>query len=213
MKNILVFGATGYLGRSFCEKYSSVYNIVSFSRDQFDFLNPDYKNLDSMIEDSLPAGINGIIFLQGLNPSTGVDDITQAQFENMLAVNLITPLGVVRACSHKLEKDASVVFVSSIAQRKGSYDPSYATAKSGLIGLQQTLSNKFPNVRFNIISLGLVENSPVHQAMTPNFEKKHLRAMNGHLVDGNDVCKTIEFLIECKSIARTTVAIDRGYKI
>jgi len=214
MKNILVFGSTGYVGKDFCKKYFSTYNIVPVSRDEFDFLTPNFDNLEKLINEALPSSqIDGIVFLQGINPRFGVAEINRDQFCDMLTLNLVTPLEVVNVCSTRFEKCPSVVFISSIAEKKGSFDPSYATAKAGLKGLQQSLSNHFPRVRFNIISLGLVKDSPVHQGMTSDFEQKHLNAMGGELVTSSDVCKTIEFLIECNSIARSTIAIDRGFRL
>jgi NAD(P)-dependent dehydrogenase (short-subunit alcohol dehydrogenase family) len=59
-----------------------------------------------------------------------------------------------------------IIFFSSVAKKKGSYDPSYAAAKSGLVGLMHSLANAYKTQRFNIISLGLVENSPVFNQMS-----------------------------------------------
>ena len=214
-KNIIVFGATGYIGKEFYRHFHKSYNIVNVSRNDFDFLDPDMGSLGKFLDSyaSLRFGVDAILFLQGINPHNGVDDITAEQFHNMVKVNLTTPLEVVRYMSRHIKNDGSVTFVSSIASKKGSYDPSYASSKSGMEGLQATLSNKFSHVRFNTISLGLVKDSPAHMGMTKDFEKKHLDAMGGQLVDCNDVCKTVEFLIECKSISRTQVALDRGYRV
>jgi NAD(P)-dependent dehydrogenase (short-subunit alcohol dehydrogenase family) len=112
-----------------------------------------------------------------------------------------------------LSKDACVIFLSSIAKEKGSYDPSYATAKAGLVGLQQSLAKANPSLRFNTISLGLVDGSPVQQGMTADFLKKHLNAMNGKLVNVDDVCKTLDYLIQCKSISSHDIKIDCGYRL
>ena len=98
-------------------------------------------------------------------------------------------------------------------RRRGSYDPSYAAAKSALVGLIQSLAKANPDLRFNILSLGLVEGSPVQQGMTPDFLKRHIDAMGGKLVSVDDVCKTIDHLIQCKSISSQDIKIDCGYKL
>ena len=217
MKNILVFGASGYVARHFCDSYSHKYHIVEATRKNFDFLYPEYDNLVSHLIRSLHTspylGLDGILFLQGINPRAGVDDIDEDQFQDMLSLNLSTPLQIIRRLRSWINKGAAVVFASSIAREKGSYDPSYASAKAGLVGLQGTLSNHFPDIRFNTISLGLIEGSPVHREMTSDFEKKHLDAMGGDLVKIDDVCKTINFLIECNSISRAIVSVDRGFRL
>ena len=215
MKNVVVFGMSGHVGTHFYEEYHGTYNIVAINRSTFDFLNPDFSSLYKEISSnaSLASGIDALVFLQGINPSMGTRNITASHFHNMLSVNLITPTGVINSLLPLLNKNASTTFISSVAEKKGSYDPSYASAKSGMKGLQQTLSNQFPNIRFNIISLGLVKGSPVEVGMTDDFRQRHLNAMGNQLVDTNDVCKTIKFLIECNSIARSTISVDRGYRV
>jgi NAD(P)-dependent dehydrogenase (short-subunit alcohol dehydrogenase family) len=99
-----------------------------------------------------------------------------------------------------------------VAQKKGSYDPSYAAAKSGLVGVQHTLANRFPHVNFNTLSLGLVENSPVHRGMTDDYVHKHLNAMGGNLIKVDDVCASIYLLLEGHSISNSIISIDRGFK-
>lgn len=212
MKRILVFGATGYVGKKFIELYGDRYQIIKAPGSrELDFKDPDIKKVLSLTDDA----VDGVLFLQGCNPSIGLHDIDDAHFRSMMDVNIMTPLKIVRALHRNglLSQSASVVFVSSIARKKGSYDPAYAVAKSGLQGLQETLSNYFPQMRFNSISLGLVEGSPVHMGMTPDFVQKHLNAMGGALVDVKDACKTIELLLECSSISRTTIDVDRGHKV
>ena len=39
MKNILVFGATGFIGKRFISLHGDDYNIISITRKDFDFLN------------------------------------------------------------------------------------------------------------------------------------------------------------------------------
>lgn len=212
MKNVLLFGATGYVGKKFVELYGDRYHIIQAPGSQeLDFRSPDIDRVLRLAESPL----DGVLFLQGCNPSVSAYEVDDAHFRGMMDINIMTPLKIVRAlhCNDLLSRSASVIFVSSIARLKGSYDPAYASAKAGLQGLQATLSNYFPHVRFNSISLGLVGGSPVHRGMTPDFVQKHLDAMGGALVDVKDACKTIELLLECSSISRAMIDIDRGHKV
>ena len=212
MKRVLLFGATGYVGKKFVELYGDQYEIIQAPGSQeLDFRDPD---IDKVLRLANRA-LDGVIFLQGCNPSVGVYEMDDAHFRGMMDINIMTPLKVIRALHRVglLSHQASVIFVSSIARKKGSYDPAYASAKAGLQGLQATLSNYFPDVRFNSISLGLVKDSPVHSGMTSDFVQKHLDAMGGALVEVNDACKTIELLLECSSISRAMIDVDRGYKV
>ena len=217
MKNVLVFGSTGYIGNKFCDNHEMVYNITRCSRSAkgndiyFDFLEPNYTSFKKQIGD---VKFDAIIFSQGMNPRVGFSSIDYHDFDSMLQINVISPTILLQTMvMENLSKDACVIFLSSIAKDKGSYDPSYATAKAGLVGLQQSLAKANPNLRFNTVSLGLVDGSPVQQGMTVDFLKKHLDAMNGKLVNVGDVCKTVDFLIRCKSISSQDIKIDCGYRL
>lgn len=211
MKNILVFGATGYVGSSFIEKYSGSYNIICSPRSNIlNLLEIDTNYLNNLIGGKK---IDSILFLQGMNPTNGVFDITIDQFYDMLHINVVAPLEIIRFLEGKqlLSKNFSGIFISSVASRKGSYDPSYATSKSAIQGLQATLNKSFPFYRFNTISLGLVEDSPVYEQMTQDFREKHYTSMNKGYVQVEDVASTLQFLIENTSIKNANIPIDRGY--
>ena len=217
MKNVLVFGSTGYIGNEFCSSYEMFYNITRCTRSftesdvYFDFLEPNYISFKKQIGDTK---FDVVIFSQGINPRVGFNSIDYNDFDSMLQVNVISPTIILQTMvGENLSKDACVIFLSSIAKEKGSYDPSYATAKAGLVGLQQSLAKANPSLRFNTISLGLVDGSPVQQGMTADFLKKHLNAMNGKLVNVDDVCKTLDYLIQCKSISSHDIKIDCGYRL
>jgi NAD(P)-dependent dehydrogenase (short-subunit alcohol dehydrogenase family) len=105
-----------------------------------------------------------------------------------------------------------VLFVSSVAKRKGSYDPSYAAAKAGLTGLMHSLANTYKKQRFNLISLGLVEDSPVYKQMTKDFREKHAaRMQNGKFIKSENVVSVINLLIENENINRADIGIDGGF--
>ena len=217
-KTVLVFGASGFIGQKFCELYHEKYKLILVGGSRpgpwlkFDFLNPDFYALhDHMLKFDVP--LDGIVFLQGLNPTVGANEINTQHYNDMLALNVSTPSLVIRELINKLCLNAAVSFISSVAAYKGSYDPAYAAAKSAIPGMINSLSSAWPSLRFNSVSLGLVENSPVHQGMSSNFEKKHLDAMGGTLVNVDDVCKTLDFLLECKSISRANIKLDCGYKL
>ena len=210
MKNVLVFGASGYVGQNFCKLYGDKYNIDTSlgSSDKFNFFIPDWDKLGE-VNDPLHA----VLFLQGLNPRTGFQTIDNDDFDEMIQLNLSVPTMILSKLEEDgLIDDASIVFISSIAAKKGSYDPSYACAKAAMRGLIPTLMNNLSS-RVNSISLGLVAGSPVHRGMTPGFEKNHRDRMGGKLVNVYDVCKTIDFLIECNSISGAEISLDCGYRL
>ncbi|MDB5132554.1 MAG: Short chain dehydrogenase [Mucilaginibacter sp.] len=213
-ETILLFGGNSFLAKAFNEKYGELYTIENVYRNDktqefnFDFEND---NIES-ITDKLKSRYNAILFFQGMNPSLGAKDITAGHFIKMLKINLVTPALLIKNLVSQLNKGSLILFVSSVAKKKGSYDPAYASAKAGLAGLMHSLSNVYSEFRFNIISLGLIENSPVFNNMTPNFRKKHAdRMFNNSFIKADDVITAVAELITNKSISRTDIEIDGGY--
>ena len=75
MKRVLLFGATGYVGKKFVELYGDQYEIIQAPGSQeLDFRDPDIDKVLRLSDRSL----DGVIFLQGCNPSVGVYEMDDA---------------------------------------------------------------------------------------------------------------------------------------
>ncbi|MET0635113.1 MAG: SDR family oxidoreductase [Chitinophagaceae bacterium] len=214
-KNILLFGANSFVAKAFIRDYQNRYNLIPVYRNATETVpGLDFNDTSSITTfvSSIDIKIDGIVFLQGINPSMGVKDITEEHFLKMMKVNLVTPVLLLAALNNRLSAGASVVFISSVAKRKGSYDPSYAAAKSGLTGLMFSLANGYPQHRFNMISLGLVEGSPVFNGMTDDFRARHASHMqNGEFIKAENVTEVIDMVINNVNLNKTDIAIDGGY--
>jgi NAD(P)-dependent dehydrogenase (short-subunit alcohol dehydrogenase family) len=212
--NILIFGGNSFLAKAFNEKYKDVYTIQNVYRnDQNKQLNFDFESDDTeSITAELKGNYKAVLFFQGLNPSVGAKDISSEHFSRMLKINLVTPALLIKGLADKLSTGALVLFISSVAKKKGSFDPAYGSAKAGLTGLMHSLANAYPQIRFNIVSLGLVENSPVFNNMTEDFRQKHAgRMFNNEFIKAKDVVNVVAELVNNQSINRTDIEIDGGY--
>jgi 3-oxoacyl-[acyl-carrier protein] reductase len=213
-KDILIFGANSHVAKSFIEKYSDTYTLHPVYRNNpgalnFDFITSnDYKAFAEKINYTIDA----IIFFQGINPSMGITGITEEHFIRMMKINLITPTLLLQSLKEKVRDGGVTIFFSSVAKKKGSYDPSYAAAKSGLVGLMHSFANAYKTQRFNIISLGLVENSPVFNQMTDEFKKGHAaRMQNGNFIKAENVTNVIDMIIKNNNINRADISVDGGF--
>jgi NAD(P)-dependent dehydrogenase (short-subunit alcohol dehydrogenase family) len=215
-KNILVFGANSFIAKSFIQEYCDRYNCIPVYREKTrESLYLDFNNSSSIQDfaDRIDFQIGSILFFQGLNPSMGVREISEDHFIKMLKINLVTPVLLLRALKNKISKGSLILFFSSIAKKKGSYDPSYAAAKAGLTGVMLSLANGYPDNRFNIISLGLVEGSPVFNQMTEDFRNKHSsRMQNNSFIKKENINSVVDMLIGNENINRADIAIDGGYQ-
>jgi len=215
MPTCIICGANGSIGSYLVKELDKVgYKIISLGRNNCDiycdFSKPELIRLESdIIKD-----IDVIIFAQGLNPTKGFFDILADDFIEMFNVNIVSSAIIIRAVHNRMSKHSSVIFFSSIAAQKGSYDPSYATAKSATNGLVQTLSNNFDNIRFNIISLGLVEGTKVHKGMTSDFILKHKNKMfENELIKLENIYSLVNHIIANNNLNRTTINLDGGYQL
>lgn len=213
-KNVLCFGANAYLAKSFFNHYQGQFNIIKIYRSHKSELSFDFENFDKIdaFAESISIRIDAIIFFQGINPSIGFSDMNYTHFQKMLNINVVVPSLLIKSIKPKMNVGCSILFLSSIAKKKGSFDPAYACAKSSLVGLMHSFVNACPQQRFNIVTLGLVENSPVHNGMSKDYIDKHTSRMyNGQLVTGNNVANMLKELILNESINRSEINIDGGF--
>jgi len=209
-KRIIIFGGNSFLAKAFNKRFSTKYLIQNVYRNEDSLLNFDFEEDGvELITDRLNSTYDAIIFFQGINPSVSARDMTQSHFAKMLKVNLITPCLLVQRLSQQLNKNGLVLFISSIAKKKGSYDPAYASAKAGLTGLMFSLANAYPELRFNMLSLGLVENSTVFNNMTLDFRQKQFDRLQGkQFIQADDVANAVADLINNKVANKLDIEMD-----
>ena len=155
----------------------------------------------------------GIVFCAGLKPSTNLTETTLEHHQQMMQLHVSGPLFVVKALQNKVKKNGAIVFISSIAAQKGSYDPSYAIAKSAVTGMTRTLANELSakKIRVNAIAPGLVKDTPVHKGMTPDFKEKHLKqTLLNQLTTASDCAEAIYFLFTQQQMTGQVVHINGG---
>jgi 3-oxoacyl-[acyl-carrier protein] reductase len=218
-KNILLVGASGYIAQCVMDTLGKKagYNFIKAQRIikkeegfTIDFSDPSSIEKFSLSEKTT---LDGIFFMQGINPQKNIKEMTYEHFHSMMEVNLIGPALLLKKIYKKMNKGALVLFLSSVAAQKGSYDPAYASAKAGLTGLISSIANEFPDMRVNSISLGLVEGSPVEKKMTPDFRKKHTDNMFGNeLIKVENIIQVIELLLTNNNISRANIPIDGGLR-
>lgn len=210
-KNILIVGANSFIAKGitpFLEKDGYILQITT--REQLNIENE--KSIIEFVSSLNGKTFDGIIFCQGINPSQNAKESTLEHILQMLTVNIAGPILLLKHIHTFLNKEASVIFFSSVAATKGSYDPSYASAKSAIHGLIQSLSNEFMELRFNAVALALVQDSPVYHQMTPEFREKHRQRMEGgKLITIDQIQATIIGILSNTNINRSIIPITGGY--
>ena len=215
-KNILVVGSSGFIGTSLIKNLDlDRFNVYTANRKDGD-IRIDFEAIDTISQLNLDKKLkfDAILFLQGINPSKGILDINYEHFQRMLHVHVVGPTLFIQKLHQNLNENCLILFMSSIAAKKGSYDPSYAAAKSALQGLVKSLANAFSNYRFNLLSLGLVKDSPVYQQMTPDFRDKHSSRMyRQSFIKIENVISMILELINNDNLNKVVIDLDGGYQV
>ena len=130
----------------------------------------------------------------------------------MFSMNIIGPTLIVRQLKSVLNSGSCVLFFSSVATKKGSYDIAYGSSKAAISGLINSLSKHIEHVRFNAVSLGLVQNTSVEKGMTTDFKSNHVVNMfNNQLISLSDVYSSVLLLVENQGICKTELDIDGGF--
>ncbi|MNE70268.1 hypothetical protein D3C80_1660490 [compost metagenome] len=72
----------------------------------------------------------------------------------------------------------------------------------------------YPDYRFNILTLGLVEGSPVFEGMTEDFIGRHANNMfNNQLIKVENVIGLLDELIHNSNINNANFHLDGGYQV
>jgi 3-oxoacyl-[acyl-carrier protein] reductase len=220
LKTYLVVGASGSIGTKITEllranKHQVIKGTSKKAEDnQIDSLYldlTDYSSITKLNEYNTP--LDGIIFAAGYEPKQSIIEMSMEHQNKMLQIHVTGPLNTVKALLKNLKEHAAIVFISSIAANKGSYDPIYATAKGAVISLSRTLAVELSKhkIRVNCISPGLVEDSPVFNGMTADFREKHINnTLNKRLATADDCAAAINFLLTQEHITGQVIHINGG---
>jgi len=214
--NIIVFGAGGFVAREFTRlaRTNGHRVLTSSSRaDQGADLVVDCTDESAINRLVIPGDepIDGVLFGQGRNPGVGLAEANFAHFNAMHQINIAGPTLLVRKLMPRMQRGGGFVFIGTSGVRRGSFDPAYGANKAALWGLINSLARYNQAQRFNVISLALVEGSPVSESMPADRRKTHADTMfGGKLVDAEGVARVALELMSNQNINRTNFQIDGG---
>jgi len=157
-------------------------------------------------------GLDGVVLCAGLKPQLALCETNDDHIRRMLAIHVSGPILLLKALEPKLRPGSAVVFISSVAASRGSYDPAYAAAKGGLLSLGRSLAREWaPKVRVNVLAPGLIEGTPVFESMTPEFRARHAGStLLERLGTVEECASAIEFLLTHPHLSGTVLHMDGG---
>ncbi|HDR4738281.1 TPA: SDR family oxidoreductase [Bacillus cereus] len=235
MKNMIILGSEGYLGKTVQKHFSGKYNMICLDKKlkkhtidtnivslEFDISNSNtYCELFSLLEEN-NFKVDAIVNLVGINSISNFYDISKETWNHTMETNLSAFLFFLKGIYRFLNKEVSIVAIASqngVVAHENRID--YGTSKAALIHLIKNLTidflqDKEKDIKINCISPTYIRNESNEYYFSTHEGKKLLKKIPyGRLLDNEDVVNTLEFLISDKSraIRGQNIIIDYGYTI
>lgn len=235
---ILITGASSGIGKELailCSRMGS--KVVITGRNQ-KRLNDTFKQLEGeghkMLIADLPndidhitneiTSVNGVVHSAGILNFVPYNFVTSQELSRVFDVNLISPVILTQRLlkSKKLEKDSSVVFISSIAGNviaaKG--NSAYSASKSALVGIMKVMALELApkGIRVNSILPGMVRTELMNtflESLTPEqIARDELKYPLGY-GESSDVAFAAIYMLSAVSkwMTGTSLVIDGGFSL
>ena len=175
--------------------------------------NDDWMALRDWLQRELGA-LHGLVNNAGITHRERLGDVTPADLDRVLAVNLSGPLLGIQALAPLMTEGGSIVNVSSIAGVTGHFPPAYTASKWGLRGISRVASMELGRlgIRVNTILPGVIATP-----MADDAPEEWTRMVVGEIPMGRrgtaeDVAPLVVFLISDESswISGAEIAVDGG---
>ncbi|MGH1481269.1 MAG: SDR family NAD(P)-dependent oxidoreductase [Geminicoccales bacterium] len=145
--------------------------------------------------------IYGLVHLAGIFVTDDLDAASRPIWNDVIAANLTNAFDMAAACRPRLATDVAsrMIFISSVAFRRGSFDHiAYTAAKGGIIGLVRALSKKLgPDTLVNGLAPGIIETTMPAHLLADETRRERLRAETALKRFGHprEVASVIQFLL------------------
>ena len=237
-KNLLITGGSTRIGREIALHFSKkgwniaihyfkssseakkLKSIIEKNSVKVVLIKADLRNT-KQVEKIIPAAIKKLGKIDCLINNAALfekDDIlnfTNKSWNDHLNINLLAPAILIKHFAKQASKKTSSNIINIIDQRVFKLTPifmSYTLSKSALYTLTKTMAMRLsPNIKVNGIAPGPTIKSK--RQSTKHFDKQAKFTLLKKPVAIQDICGTVEFLIDNNSITGQVVAVDGGQNL
>lgn len=178
----------------------------------------DFDEVKGLVEETAErfGGIRVVVNNAGFSQHKRIEEMTLADWDRALAVNLSAAFYAVKAALPYLRREpwARIVNISSLRAMSGSdHGAHYAAAKSGLVGLTKSLALELaPKITVNAVAPGYTRTDMTAGDLARHGEAIRSRIPAGRVAEPEEIAALVSFLVseEAEYITGETININGG---
>ena len=217
MKNILLVGASSAASKDLFDTYNKRYNFIRLSSDEresdirnFNVLNPETYYINEELK------YDGLVYFPGSINLKPFKSLKIEDFYNDFEINIVGLVKILKFYQPYLNKDSSLIFISSLASKIGMpFHSSVSLFKSAIVGFCSSLAAEFaPNIRVNCISPSIFNSDMSSRFLRNSKSVERIKDKNPlqKIGEPEDIAKLLNFLLsdDSKWITGQNISIDGG---
>ena len=195
------------------------YEVILPTRQELDLL--DGNSVDRFVERMSLESIDTVVNNAGINEIDLLENVSDAQLEQMLMTDLISPIRLLRGLIPQLRKSPAgrIVNIGSVWAVVSKQGRSiYSAAKNGLHGITNALAIELSEagILVNTVCPGFTRTELTRKNNTPEqIAQLSCQIPLGRMAEPEEIAKLIYFLgsVENTYITGQKIVIDGGYTI
>lgn len=216
----LITGGSRGIGKAAAKLFADRgYEVILPTRQELDLL--DGNSVDRFVERMSLESIDTVVNNAGINEIDLLEKVSDAQLEQMLMTDLISPIRLLRGLIPQLRKSPAgrIVNIGSVWAVVSKQGRSiYSAAKNGLHGITNALAIELSEagILVNTVCPGFTRTELTRKNNTPEqIAQLSCQIPLGRMAEPEEIAKLIYFLgsVENTYITGQKIVIDGGYTI
>ena len=218
MRTALITGGSRGIGKAIAEKFTREgYRVVIPTRAEMELSDPG--SVEAFVKRNRDAVFDVIVNNAGINDIHGVEEITDAELDRMTAINLTSPIRLLRGLvgGMKRQKYGRIVNIGSIwavVSKPGRLV--YAATKNGLHGVTNTLAVELApyNILVNTVCPGFTATELTYQNNSPaQLDAICAEIPMGRMAEPAEMAEVVYFLCSERNTYLTgqKITVDGGF--